>query len=210
MVVMASWASLLCLGASAGSPQLISSEVDAVEGSVQAADAAAEDSAHADPECDRLFGTQEAREDNRQAREGRLVLVEDGPSYIDVVQTGGWSEPTEIAYRGLELRETTTGEDGQPLAVMEVDASLGFCEPGEYEVEVDDSLGDQGRILAILPGLMVVEHGDRLRYVRSETYRGRPAFKVSWRSPFSVVVESKSSGSSRSKRSARRRRRRRR
>lgn len=163
-----------------------------------------------DPECDRLFGTVEDQEQNQTERTKRLILVEEGPSYIDVVQTGGFGEPTEIAYRGLTLRETTTNEDGEPVAVFEVDEELGFCEAGEYEVEVDDSLGAEGRILAILPELVLVQHGDALRYLRSADLRGRPTFKVSWRSPFSIVVESEGSkGSSRSKRAVRRRRRRR-
>jgi hypothetical protein len=164
----------------------------------------------ADPECDRLFGTEADREVNEAARKRRLVLIEDGPSYIDVVQTGGWREPREIAYRGLTLKETLVDEEDADLAVIEVEPTLGFCEPGEYEVEVDDSIGAEGRVLAILPGIVVVQHAEELRYLRSQTYRGRPTFKVSWRSPFSIVVESESSGkSSRSRRSARRRRRRR-
>ena len=164
----------------------------------------------ADPECDRLFGTESDRERNEAERKRRLVLIEDGPSYIDVVQTGGWREPREIAYRGLALKDTVVDEDETDFAVLEVEPTLGFCDPGEYEVEVDDSIGAEGRVLAILPGIVVVQHGDALRYLRSETYRGRPTFKVSWRSPFSIVVESESSGkSSRSRRSTRRRRRRR-
>lgn len=166
-----------------------------------------EDALGGDPECDRLFGNEEDREVNEASREQQLILVEDGPSYIDVVQTGGWTEPAEIAFRGLSLKDTVL-EGQQPLAVIEVDEELGFCEVGEYEVQVDDAVGANGRILAILPGLLLLEYGDELRYVRAQSYRGRPTFKVSWRSPFSVVVESKSSGRS-SKRSVRRRRRRR-
>jgi len=163
-----------------------------------------------DPECDRLFGTGEDQEANQALRRRKLVLVEEGPSYIDVVQTGGWDEPEEVAYRGLTLVETVDDpETREPLAVFAVDETLGFCEAGEYEVEIDDSLGAEGRILAILPDLVLVAQGDELRYVRSKDYRGRPTFKVSWRSPFSIVVETKSSGSARSKRVTRRRRRRR-
>jgi len=216
VLLVGAGAGLFALEAQAAAPRAADREVAAVEASAEtSADTPTETSRGApasdaaDPECDRLFGAEDDQEQNAARRQSRLILVEDGPSYIDVVQTGGWTEPTEIAFRGLTLKDTMPEAEETGVAVFEVEPELGFCDPGEYEVEVDDSIGDRSRVLAILPGLVVVEHGDGLRYVRSETFRGQPTFKVSWRSPFSIVVESDApTKSPRSRRSARRRRRR--
>jgi len=160
-----------------------------------------------DPECDRLFGDSERQAENEESRRQRLVMVRQGPSYIDIVQTGGWDEPEEMAIRGLEVLETLADEG---TAVVRVDKSLGFCEPGEYEVEVDDALGARGRILAVFDDVVLVEHEEGLRYLRGRDMGSRPVFKVSWQSRFAVIAPTKSTGRSSSRRKSKARRRRRR
>ncbi|MEM1024261.1 MAG: hypothetical protein AAGD10_01545 [Myxococcota bacterium] len=158
--------------------------------------------AHVDPECDRLFGDVEQRAENELSRARRLVMVREGPSYIDVVQTGGWDDPTEIAIRGLSVVETSIGEG---TAVIQVLPELGFCEPGEYEVHVDDAIGSSGRILAVFDSVVMIEHEGALRFLRLQGSGARPVFKVSWQSRFAVVAPTKSAGPSRAAKSRRRR-----
>ncbi len=160
-----------------------------------------------DPECDRLFGDAERRAENEQSREQRLVMVREGPSYIDIVQTGGWNVPEEMAIRGLEVLQTSADEG---TAVFRVDENLGFCEPGEYEVEVDDAVGARGQILGVFDDVVLLEHGERLRYLRGRDMGKRPVFKVSWQSRFAVIAPAKSTGGSSARRKAKSRRRRRR
>jgi hypothetical protein len=160
-----------------------------------------------DPECDALFGDAELQATNEQRRMLRLRMVEAGPAYIDIVQNGGWDDPTEIAIRGVELISTGYGDHGEPEALVRVTPALGFCEPGEYAVQVDDALGEAGRILAILDDLVLLERNETLRYIRGSSYVGKPIFKLSWQSAFSIAPPTQSPRSKARARVGRRRRR---
>ncbi|NJK90124.1 MAG: hypothetical protein HC923_12555 [Myxococcales bacterium] len=144
-----------------------------------------------DRECDRLFGDGDGPLHNAERRATRLVLAEAGPAYIDIVHTGsGWAEPTEIDFRGIELVATTKDDEGDPIAVIAIDERLGFCEPGEYDARIDDALGPSSRVVAILKDLVLVEHKNSLRWLRRTGARGKPVFKMSWQSSFSIPADS--------------------
>ncbi len=159
-----------------------------------------------DDEC-RLFGTDDDRATNASTREYQLRMVRPGTHYIDIVQTGSWGEPTEVSFMGFELLDTSVDSDGEPYATVTIDDALGVCEPGEYELVVDDDLGPHARVLAVFDGIVLLElHGD-LRYLRADFVRKRPVFKMSWQSSYSMPAPS--SGASKSKAKRRRPRRRR-
>ncbi|MGF1508681.1 MAG: hypothetical protein ACFB9M_04165 [Myxococcota bacterium] len=167
-------------------------------------------SATADPECDALFGDPDVERANETRRRRRLRFTQAGPAYIDIVHIGGWSQPQEIAIRGLTLVDTGFDEDGAPEALVEVEEELGFCEAGTYAIQVDDAIGARGRVLAIYDDVVLLEHDQDLRYVRAQSYVGRPVFKLSWQSSFAIETApsggSGSSSKSRVRRSRRRKR----
>lgn len=142
-----------------------------------------------DEDCESLFGDANDHDLNEAWRLRQLVLVEAGPEYVDVVQTGTWDVPLEVDFDGLSLVDSTLDEDGEPVAVFRVEPDLGVCAAGEYEVGVDASLGTEGRLLAIAEDWVLIEHRDRLAFIRSENASGPPpVFKVSWQSSFSMMV----------------------
>lgn len=141
-------------------------------------------------ECPALFGTALEHDLNERSRLRRLSLLQAGPEYIDVVQTGGWERPKPVGVAGIELLGTGRSEDGEPVAVFRVHEELGLCEAGEYEVEVDAALGEGARVLGILPNLVLLEVDGALAYMRAAGSKGRPPlFKVSWQSKFAMPAK---------------------
>lgn len=164
-----------------------------------------------DLDCKALFGGAEVHEANEAYRQRRLALLQAGPEYVDVVHTGGYDAPKPVDLAGLELVDTGRTEDGEPVAVFEVKPSLSVCEPGEYEVEVDASLGAGVRVLGVLEGLVLLDTESGLAYMRARGAKGRrPVFKLSWQSTFAMPAKSggKSPSISRARARARARRRR--
>ena len=85
------------------------------------------------------------------------------------------------------------------------------CPTGLYALKVDDSMGEDGRIIAILPDLLVIELQGSLHYLPMDP-RDKPVWRLIWRSPWKVMRlpgqrsstgSSRSSSSSRSHRSSR-------
>lgn len=154
--------------------------------------------------CPGAFGDEALRSDNRVVRRERLVLAEQGPHYIDVVDTVGWSPPEAVRFRGLELLDTPTGPGGERVAVVRLDERFGSgCSPGLYRLRIDDSIGTGRRLVAILDGMLLIERDEPsdperqdlqappsgLEFLQTvdEAGTGRPLFKMSWRAPFDMA-----------------------
>ena len=64
-----------------------------------------------------------------------------------------------------------------------------ICEPGVYEVTVDDSLGQDSRIYAILSEGLLIENGDTLGFLVLEDGPAVPSMRMIWRSAYAIQFE---------------------
>ena len=161
--------------------------------------------AYSSSACPRLFGDEETREENRELREECLGKVRCCEFTIDLVHNCDFEEPEQTSYTGLELIGTIVEKDEQAVALFRIEE--GFenldCPSGTYALRVDDSIGEQCAILAILPDTVLIDEDGQLKFLLVEEAK-EPVWRLIWRSGWKVLKMPSSSGSS-----GRRRRRRR-
>ncbi len=103
-----------------------------------------------------------------------------------VVQHGSIATPSKPTAESAPLR----------LAHVELtDAYKDICEPGVYEVTVDDSLGQDARVYAMLEEGMLIESGDRLAFLVLDDGPKMPSMRMIWRSAYAIEFESTASSS---------------
>jgi hypothetical protein len=163
------------------------------------------DQAEPSSTCSQLFGDEEEREQNMEHRKKLLMSVRVGDYCIEVLHSADWEAPEEIEYIGLELIETIIDEESEPQALVQVSDEIDEleCDPGTYIVEVDDSIGEEARILAILQDFVLIEENDELKFLKTEE-AGSPVWRMIWKSSWKLL---KTPDSSRKVRSPSRRRR---
>lgn len=141
-------------------------------------------------ECPALFGESERSDERRSLREQRLEAVSRSENLLDIVHSdAGWQAPKPTRVPGLELVAVEeAAEDGERLARVRVGEVFSeACAPGEYLVRVDDGLGSDGSVLALVDEGMLAEHRGNLIFVpRFGT--GAPPFRMIWRSPFALNI----------------------
>jgi hypothetical protein len=135
-------------------------------------------------ECAEVFGDQRAVRTNRRAREARLNFVIDLDTHVVVDHSYVWSEPKETEIRNLALVETST--DGSTALVFFAAGEEGIeCADGFYRIAVDDSLGPDGQILAVLRRGLLIELDGRLIHLSFDG-DASPEFRVAWSSRFGI------------------------
>jgi len=162
--------------------------------------------------CPEVFGTTQVHESNEADRQRKLDELDQAAHTIDLVHTGAWEEPERIRYRGLELVGTRLNEDEEPVALVRVDPEEGEleCRPGLYRLEVDDSIGADAAVLAVLDDVLLVEADGDLRFLKTEQAE-QPVFRMIWRSEWKLLrLPGERISTRRARRSPRHRRRRRR
>jgi hypothetical protein len=164
------------------------------------------DQAEPSSACRQLFGDAKEHEDNRKHRKKLLMSVREGEYCIEVLHSADWEVPEEIEYAGLELIKTLADEESDPQALVYVSDEIDElqCDPGVYIVGVDDSIGEEARILAILRDFVLIEENDELRFLKTED-AGNPVWRMIWKSSWKLL---KTPDSSKSVRHPSRRRRR--
>ncbi|MCB9535359.1 MAG: hypothetical protein H6704_03775 [Myxococcales bacterium] len=173
------------------------------------------DDALLDPDrCRLVFGSKRTRRTNRHQRKANLSWVERTGNVVDVTHSTRWRQPFYLEFRGLELVETEM-EDGERVGFVHLEDAQN-CPSGLYPVHTDDNLGEDARVLAVLPDTLLVEFRGRLGYLLTAD-AATPQWRMVWRSPWktirrykSPVSVSKGKKKRRSKRRSRRSRRRRR
>jgi len=138
--------------------------------------------------CSQLFGDEEEREQNMKHRKKLLMSVREGEYCIEVLHSTDWETPEEIEYIGLELVETVIDEESEPHALVYVSEEIDElgCDPGNYVVEVDDSIGEEARVLAILQDLVLIEENEDLKFLKTEE-AGNPVWRMIWKSSWKLL-----------------------
>lgn len=140
-------------------------------------------------ECVALFGDSSLIEERRASREVRLEAVSRSENLLDIVHTdASWQAPKPTRVPGLELVSVEEGEDGERVARVRLgDPWSEACEPGDYLVRVDDGLGSEGLVLALVDEGMLAEHRGTLIFV-PKTGASAPPMRMIWRSGFALNV----------------------
>ncbi len=141
-----------------------------------------------DRQCARLFGDHASREANRRHRVRRLLWVDEEAAGVSVVHSSKtWALPTPLRVRGLTLKALRLTDEGK-TAEIAVTPELGDrvgCRAGRYRVRVDDNLGGDVRVLAILRDAVLVEHRQRLRFI-ARPGASKHRWLTAWGSAFTV------------------------
>ena len=111
-------------------------------------------------ECSALFGDPATVAENRAYREANLNFVMDGEQSVTVVQFHDWNEPVRTRLEGIELLASSS--EG---ARINVRLGSETCPDGTYVLSVDDAIGDNLRVLALLEDAVLIDHEGSLRYV---------------------------------------------
>jgi hypothetical protein len=140
------------------------------------------------PICLELTGTESDRAVNAQRRHDALAAVRvDEDQAVDVIHhEARWQAPRLVEFSGADLvavRKDTPPTDDDAAALVVLHNPTASCPAGRYLVRVDDVLGDDGRVLAVLPqGLLVEQHGALLFWPKEG--EEPPHFRAVWRSSF--------------------------
>lgn len=155
--------------------------------------------------CPELFGSQGVRSDNAEQRRELLDSVRQADYTIDLTYTCDWAAPERIRFEGLKLLDTCQLPDQGRVAVIRVEDELGeqACEPGLYRLRVDDSIGGQASVLAVLRDVVLLERGGELCFLKTRSAE-KPVFRMIWRSPWKLLKLPGTSNTSRSKATRRR------
>jgi hypothetical protein len=134
-------------------------------------------------DCPALFGNEAVRRGNRDYRHRYLHWIEQEPAGITVAHSkDDWDTPVQIRVNDVALVETAASATGR-RAVLEVaprTASIVGCAAGRYQVAMDDGISPGSRVLAVLRGLLLLDHHGRLAFM-AEPGATAPRWLVAWR-----------------------------
>ncbi len=112
--------------------------------------------------CQSIFGTDRVRLANEARRQSQLPQVRSRQGKVELVHSvPKWGAPSRTSLPGMEvLEKTLTGVH------IRIDDRYGdACPQGDYELRVDDALGADGRVLAILPSALLTEREKARSYL---------------------------------------------
>lgn len=165
-------------------------------------DAAAEEVLSA-RDCPAVFGDEEDVEANEEYRMASLNFVWGEAPQVVIDHSSDWDEPQLTAIRSMELIETST-EGQEAFVSLDADAEGIDCESGVYALAVDDAVGEEGLVLAILGDALLLELDGHLSYLLEEG-ESAPEWRVTWSSSYSMTPYLSKKGTRLNKRRARRR-----
>lgn len=148
-------------------------------------------------ECPAIFGTSERRAANALFREQHLnhVMGASG-SYTVVHHNPRWDKPSPLRIQGIHLVEAGRGGDKRAFVRVNLDAptaSRVSCEPGIYRLTRDDNIAPGASILAILDRSLLISRHGRLTYIPAIPGSSQN-FRMVWQSPWTIEIQSESSG----------------
>lgn len=149
-------------------------------------------------ECAALFGDENSVEENRAYREAHLNFVLDGDPYVTLVQFHDWDEPARTKLEGIELLDSTSAG-----ARIEVRLGAESCPDGTYLLSVDDAIGENLRVLALLESAVLIDHEGELVYVAVDG-QGPIEWEMVWSSRYYLRPSAPKGRASRAKSRARR------
>ncbi len=139
--------------------------------------------------CPAVFGNPQQRLANRAHRLQVLHRVRELTNSILLVHSDDFARPVPLVFQGLELVEVRPDGLGELHAVVRLGPGLEEfgCPEGGYLVRVDDSLGPETSVLALLDDLVLVEHAGELAYLAPQA-AARPRFRLVWRADWTLPV----------------------
>ena len=196
---MATLLALSVLGGLGAGPALAEEEPDSTaaagDESAEAGDGAPaefDDSEDEDetPRCVGLLGNDDTREDNQARREALFVRASwSEPGLWILHRSDDWEEPKLLVTEGLSLAATELDDDGEWQAVLELDDDFAVghgCEPGPVLAGVDDALGADGQVLAVLRDVVLIEVSGELAFLYTDD-EDWPEFRMAWQAPWRVL-----------------------
>ncbi|MBN2496340.1 MAG: hypothetical protein JXR96_17230 [Deltaproteobacteria bacterium] len=138
-------------------------------------------------DCPALLGDEQSRQENRAFRTSLLSAVSISDHAIGIVHRGDWDTPRRIRFQGLRLVETRSrGEEALGVVELSEEGCVPGCARGAYALRADDALGPQGRVLAVLDGVVLLEHDGELRYLLAAG-SPEPVWRMIWRSSWTML-----------------------
>lgn len=134
-------------------------------------------------ECVAIQGDEYDHEEHEEARQRRIDAVLQAGDHVSIVYYEDPNEPAMMRLRGVELVDASI-EEGVAKIRLEDEAGLP-CSSGIYELSMDDSLGRDLAVVAVLDDAVLLQHDDELRYI--SVGNGRLDWNLIWRSRFSVA-----------------------
>lgn len=132
-------------------------------------------------QCPRIFGNEVTRTANKGHRAKSLHFVIEETAGITIAHShASWSEPIRLKLTGIELVAQVPRDPARAVVRIsrEIADEIG-CPEGYYEVRKDDSLGHNIRVLAVLRGVLLVEHQGMLTYLTPKEILG-PRWVCGW------------------------------
>jgi hypothetical protein len=133
-------------------------------------------------DCAEVFGDESAVSENRELRERRLNFIIDSGEDVLLDHSHRWADPKPVEIRSLEVIETSTDASTAWVEFYPSQEQI-ECEDGVYALSVDDSLGPDGRVLAVLRDALLIELDGELWYALPEDGVA-PDFRLAWSSRF--------------------------
>lgn len=97
-----------------------------------------------------------------------------------------------VQHGSIANPRTAAALNAEELAVAHVELGEAYrelCQPGVYEVSVDDSLGQDARVYAVLEEGMLIESRDSLAFLVLDDGPKPPAMRMIWRSAYAIAFE---------------------
>ncbi|MCA9543183.1 MAG: hypothetical protein KC613_02305 [Myxococcales bacterium] len=135
-------------------------------------------------DCPRVFGSPAYKRKLTKRRKRLLDDVDPNGDIVDIAHSTDWRRPFYLEFTGVELL-AAEGDEGAAFRVDDALADLD-CEPGVYHLDVDDSLGDDTAILAVLDDVVLVEFKGQLGYLATDDAE-IPTWRMIWLAPWRII-----------------------
>ncbi|MBI3178600.1 MAG: hypothetical protein HYZ27_03005 [Deltaproteobacteria bacterium] len=135
--------------------------------------------------CPAAFGDEDGRLLKRERRLRLLEHVLPGAFAVTLTHRGHWVEPVPARFSDVQLIATHTADVEESVALVTLDAEGSDCLHGTYALHVDDAVGADGAVLAILDGILLFEMNEELMYLRVPG-GDEPMWRMAWHPTFTI------------------------
>lgn len=143
--------------------------------------------------CPALFGDEQLRAESEAWRKERLLSVEREEGVIEIVHSvPQWNEPVARTAPGMTVVAVDPATGTARVAVH--DRWSRWCRPGVYRVRLDDALGANSQVLAVLDEGLLASHPEGLMLLPAEGAARATKFRMIWRSAFGISSAGGGSG----------------
>lgn len=136
-----------------------------------------------EPVCVAIVGDDEDHVDNAEERQARIASILQSSDHVTVIAFEHLDEPEPINLRGIQI---VSADIDSGVAKIRIEDDAGLPCVGEYELLVDDSLGRDLAVRAVLDDAILLARNGELLYVPAEDEM-RLDWSMVWRSRFAVL-----------------------